>query len=282
MVDVELTIKTVQGIHIYCKDHTAEPTIFTPWSKSVTPFPSLRKKIKAFKEDSRGHLTPAWMPLVNTLTKSPRNPKKCTSGKVRTRWSNRNHRFNLIKTSWVNTLGTDSMNENKISILKFIPQKACKQFGATCSFCRQQVPHPLPNQSNWSSKDWDRDKTKAKEQSSIVKFHILWPKMDNPTMDPVDSIPFEKLMIQTDGPDKKALEVSTTLIPLPEQGAVEIAITDSQTKLDIVPKEEEEQAAQELRMWIEEEKYRLYLGQLSPEESEIDMETDGSNYPYLD
>ena len=50
------------------------------------------------------------------------------------------------------------------------------------------------------------------------------------------------------------------------------AITDSQTKLDVVLKEEEGQAAQELRMQREEEKYRLYLSQLSPEESEIDTE----------
>ena len=30
MVDVELTIRMVQGIYTYCKDHTAEDTIFTP------------------------------------------------------------------------------------------------------------------------------------------------------------------------------------------------------------------------------------------------------------
>ena len=37
MVDVELTIRTAQGTYTYQKDHTAEATIFTPWSKSVTP-----------------------------------------------------------------------------------------------------------------------------------------------------------------------------------------------------------------------------------------------------
>ena len=57
---------------------------------------------------------------------------------------------------------------------------------------------------------------------------------------------------------------------------------DSQTKLDTVPKEEEEQVVQELKTWIEEEKYRLYLGQLSPEESDTDTETDGSDYSFLD
>ena len=41
-VDVELTIKLVKGIYTYCKDHTTESTIFSSWSKSVIPFPSLR------------------------------------------------------------------------------------------------------------------------------------------------------------------------------------------------------------------------------------------------
>ena len=52
-VDVELTIKTVKGIYTYCKDHTMELTIFTPWSKSVIPFPSQRCKIQLFKNDNR-------------------------------------------------------------------------------------------------------------------------------------------------------------------------------------------------------------------------------------
>ena len=82
--------------------------------------------------------------------------------------------------------------------------------------------------------------------------------MNNPTLDPVDSIPFKDLMIQTDGLDKKALEVSTTLIPPLEQGAVGTTPKDGQTKLDTVPEEEEEQVAQALRTQIEEEKYTLH------------------------
>ena len=31
-VDVELTIRMVKGIYTYCKDHTAESTIFSLWS----------------------------------------------------------------------------------------------------------------------------------------------------------------------------------------------------------------------------------------------------------
>ena len=116
-VDVELTIRMVQGIYIYHKNHMAKSTIFTLWSKSVTPFPSLRKRIKAFKEDSRGQSTSNWMPLVSTPIKPPRNPKRHALGKTRTRWSNHNHHFNPIKTDQVNMLGTDLADANKIEII---------------------------------------------------------------------------------------------------------------------------------------------------------------------
>ena len=40
-VDVELTIRMVKGIYTYRKDHTAESTVFSPWSRIMIPFPSL-------------------------------------------------------------------------------------------------------------------------------------------------------------------------------------------------------------------------------------------------
>ena len=42
MMDIELTIRMVKGIYTYHKDHTAESTIFSPWSKGMIPFPSFR------------------------------------------------------------------------------------------------------------------------------------------------------------------------------------------------------------------------------------------------
>ena len=83
-VGVELTLRMVQGIYIYRKDHTAETTIFTLWSKSVIAFPFLRKKIKAFKEDTRGKTTSPWGPSDSTPTNPPKCSRKFTPGKVRT------------------------------------------------------------------------------------------------------------------------------------------------------------------------------------------------------
>ena len=178
-VDVELTLRTVQGIYICHKDHTMETTIFTPWSKSVIPFPSLRKKIKAFKEDSKGQMTLTWTPSDSTPARPLNIPRKCAPGKVRTWWSNHNHHFNLIKTNQVDTLGTNSLSTGNISIIKPIPQKVCKQFGATCSFCRQQVPHPSLNQSDWSSKDWDGKKPKARSKTAFL--NLMPPRLKQRT-----------------------------------------------------------------------------------------------------
>ena len=38
-VDVELMIRMVKGIYMYRKDHTAESMVFSPWSRTVIPFP---------------------------------------------------------------------------------------------------------------------------------------------------------------------------------------------------------------------------------------------------
>ena len=125
-VDMELTLRMVQGIYIYCKDHTMETTIFTAWSKSVIPFPSLRKKIKAFKEESKGQTTLTWTPSDSAPTRPSKIPRKHAPGKVRTQWSNCNHCFNPIKTNWVDMLGTNSINVSNINIIKSIPQKVCE------------------------------------------------------------------------------------------------------------------------------------------------------------
>ena len=122
-VDVELMILMVKGIYTYRKDHTAESTVFSPWSRTIVPFPSLQRKIQAFQDENRQ--TMAWnidhaLPYFSTPTK----PKcKHTSGKTRTRWSNQRHRFNAIKTERYNTRDTDSMDLNKIDIIQPAPPR---------------------------------------------------------------------------------------------------------------------------------------------------------------
>ena len=122
MVDVELTIRMVKGIYMYGKDHMAESTVFSPWNRTVIPFPSLCKKIQAYQDKNRqmsawnkGHAAP-YFPT------QPQPKCRCTSGKTRTRWSNWRHRFNPIKTEHYNTQDRETMDFNKIDIVKPTPK----------------------------------------------------------------------------------------------------------------------------------------------------------------
>ena len=53
MVDVEMTIQMVDGIHTYRRDQTTQVTSYSPWSRQVKPFSSLRKKIVEYVEEKK-------------------------------------------------------------------------------------------------------------------------------------------------------------------------------------------------------------------------------------
>ena len=68
-VDVELTVRMVKGIYTYRKDHTAKSAVFSPWSRTIIPFPSLRRKIQTYQDQNKQ--TSAWnkghaMPYFST------------------------------------------------------------------------------------------------------------------------------------------------------------------------------------------------------------------------
>ena len=122
MVDVELTIWMVKGIYMYRKDHTAESMVFSSWSRTVIHFPSLCKKIQAFHDENwqmsvwnKSHATPYF-----SAQTQPKH--RCTLGKTKTRWSNWRNRFNPIKTEWYNMQDRDTIDFNKIDIVKPTPK----------------------------------------------------------------------------------------------------------------------------------------------------------------
>ena len=45
------------------------------------------------------------------------------------------------------------------------PVRVCDRFRLSCSFCEQGAPHPSPQESDWSGKDWDGTKTKTKKET---------------------------------------------------------------------------------------------------------------------
>ena len=124
-VDVKLMIRTVKGIYTYRKDHTAKSTVFSPWSRTMIPFPLLCWKIQAFQSKSRQ--ATAWdnnnaMPYVSTPPKPKHNPRKHAPGKTRTRWSSQRHRFNPINMDRYNTCDSDFSDWNKPNIIQPTPR----------------------------------------------------------------------------------------------------------------------------------------------------------------
>ena len=74
-VDVELIIRTVKDIYTYHKDHTMESMVFLLWSKTVIPFPSLRWKIKAYKDDAEQE-TMTWNKGAMPQFSAPQKPSQ--------------------------------------------------------------------------------------------------------------------------------------------------------------------------------------------------------------
>ena len=193
-VDIELTVRMVKGIYTYHKDHTVASTVFSPWSKSVIPFPSLRCKIQAFQDDNTKQAM-TWnsgtMPQFSTPPRPHRSPRKCTPGKARTRWSNHNHQFNPIKTKRYNTQGTESNSTSKINIIQPTPKRACECNDSSCTYCKYEAPYPSAVPSDSSSEDWDGEKAKAREQKLLVGFVPPKQEIDPPVMEVMaDDIPF--------------------------------------------------------------------------------------------
>ena len=145
----------------------------------------------------------------STSPKMSRNPRKCATGKIRTRWLNRNHRFFPIKTNMFNTMDTKTTDMNKIDIVKRNPRKVCKGFGLSCYYCKQDALHPSPVNSYWSSKDWDGDKAKTREQDrSLIDFKVPNQKTDAEKNMDIDEIPLSMLQIGQDGHKEELLEMT--------------------------------------------------------------------------
>ena len=146
------------------------------------------------------------------------------------------------------------------------PVKLCDRFGPSCSFCKQGTQHRSPQESDWSSKDWDGTKTETKKETGET--NLLsdqdWPKPQSEP-DPrteVDKLHIDKLHIEQDSPKEEQVEVTDLLIPLPT--SEEEKATMEGTMGETMEETMEELTVDEKRYQLEEEKYVLpqkaYLG----------------------
>ena len=165
---------------------------------------------------------------------------------------------------------------NKIDIIKPTPSKACEHYGLSCSYCKQDTPHPSPVNSDWSSKDWDGDKAKAKEENkSMIDFEAPNQKTDTEEITDIVEIPFSKLQIGQDGNKEELLQVMESLV-LPPSTLATLEYTIEYTDKGLTEVE--------VKLQREEEKFEMYYricdGPLSDEE-DSDMETEKSTCMYF-
>ena len=57
-------------------------------------------------------------------------------------------------------MGTKVSDLNKIDVIAPTLRKACDSFSLSYSYCEQGALHPLLQDSDWSSEDWDGTKAK--------------------------------------------------------------------------------------------------------------------------
>ena len=123
----------------------------------MIPFPSLREKIQAYKDNNKQATTTTRdngiTPQISTPQKPSQNSRKHASDKIRNKWSRHYHWFNPIKTNIYHILNMNPMDRNKIDIVQPVPKRAYKHFGVTCSYCKYEAPCPSPIPSDWSSED---------------------------------------------------------------------------------------------------------------------------------
>ena len=173
------------------------------------------------------------------------------------------------------------MDMNKIDIVQPAPKRACEHFGAICSYCKHVAPHPSPIQIDWSSEDWDGEKAKAWEQTSLIDFDP--PKPDSKqtiNLETADDLPIQNLSIHEDQKEEESLEVTDVLVPPPEASAA-TPVTEVIKLENITEENNGGLTDQEQRLQREEEEYAIYISILSDEEeSNTETDTDISACPF--
>ena len=211
------------------------------------------------------------MPQFSGPQKISQNPRKFTSGEIKTRWSRHNHKFNPIKTNRYNTLDVNSPQMNKINIIQPIPKRTCDHLADTCTYCRYEAPHPSPIPSDWSSEGWDGDKAKGRGQRLLIDLNF--PKLDQKQMTDLEilkELPIQNLDIQEDRQEEEKFAEITNSLVMPPEAVAEMQMTEKMEEIEweniIEEKDIEELTDQELRLQRDEEEYSIYVAGISEEE----------------
>ena len=224
------------------------------------------------------------MPQFSAPSKPKRNPRKCAPGKTRTRWSNQKHRFNLIKTDRYNTCNFKPNDMNKIDMIEPSPKRLCTKSLEGCTCCKYDAPHPSPIPSDWSSKDWDGDKARNREQKSLIDT-LLGMETQDETQEKQEKYLISNLENLTLQQDKTTPNMTDMLIPPLETLEEKQETEGTEINNDMMAYS---MTGQELKLQHEEEKYGIYMNTFGYKGDDLELDTnmdtdsDVMAYPYLD
>ena len=185
IIDVEIMVRTIQGIYTFRKDHNTESSTCSPWSRQMQPFPSLCKKIKALEEEKKGERS-LFHPNPNKFSKKPAPSNRSRhsaqrAGKSKVRrldmsrfappkakrptnlWAPLPSSKSAMATTTTTTMTANS-RVTTISPMMSSICKMCKRWGPPCPFCVKSALHPSPQESDWSDDNWDGDIQSVRKQ----------------------------------------------------------------------------------------------------------------------
>ena len=101
-------------------------------------------------------------------------------------------------------LNWETEDYKKIDLVEPTPEQLCTRTQEGCTYCKYDTPHPLTLPSDWSSKDWNRDKAKAREHCSLLDFDKLEQQLNQTLQNSVHNTLLETLHDKM--PDKKLMD----------------------------------------------------------------------------
>ena len=179
----------------------------------------------------------------------------------------------------------DTIDFNKIDIVKPTPKQLCMRTHGEYAYCKCNAPHPSATPSDWSSKDGDGDKAKAREQHPLLNFKLLEQQIQKTLQDRVKDIPQD--MTHDIMADKQETQNSTDVpAPLPDVPEVNCKGEDITNEPTTTPTYE--MTHQEIQLEQEEEKFGIYMstfgyeGDSSDVDSKMDSDSNVMAYLYLE
>ena len=166
-----------------------------------------------------------------------------------------------------------------------------------CTYCKYDAPHPSATPSDWSGKDWDGEKAKAREQCPLLNLNLLEKQLQKMLQDRALDIPQD--MSHDSTKDRQEVDITKglrsltpkedtqnstdALGPLPD-----VSEKDKDEVSDPLEKPQYEITKQEAQLQEEEGKYEIYMstfgyeGDNSDLDSGTDTKSNMTTYPCID